>query len=660
MTQRILVVSDQPGGHWLSRAGSGNAEWHLLPVGFGFEQFLALHGAALGGMNIVAAASAESAARAERDLQDFYPRFVADFPRQTKLLDLLKRRGDVNLWWLGETCEKGPLRGPLPSQLYSLALLEHMFAGRHFDEVWLDLTDDDLLHTIKTNLESRGLVIVPMPARRGAGRRAWLQRGGRQWALRQFVWRALSVLQAGGIKLVLLLAGVRRARRGSRFFAFFTRYPALWTTPHSAAQQERYFRHMEGELGRDVEPAYLAVISDWPWRFVRRVRGMRGRLVASHIHPLPLYTTWTDLFRVLVGHGLLRRLLRYMATGRVHRAEFLGWDISRLWHAEVLRTLSGPDIPANVLLQSSVRRFVESHDVEAVLNPLEYQPMERALWAGVNGRARSVALQHSTYAPNHFMYYFKPGELDGYVHGTVSEPSPMADYFLAAGPRPQETMLDNGIPADRVGLCGAVRYEDLRFETADVSAQRALRESLRLPPDRPVILVATSIHRAEAIALVGAFTRAVRFFSTGVTVAFKCHYHASIHAEIEDLCRSRAPHLDLSILPLDAPLHPHMRAADVVVAGGSTVAVEAVALGKPVLAYHDPALLNLNPLVAFPGSCRFVSTPEEIAAALNELLEGGGDAGLMRSKGVEAVEALFYRLDGRATERALNLLRGSS
>jgi len=98
------------------------------------------------------------------------------------------------------------------------------------------------------------------------------------------------------------------------------------------------------------------------------------------------------------------------------------------------------------------------------------------------------------------------------------------------------------------------------------------------------------------------------------------------------------------VLPPDAPLPPLLKAARALVTVNSTVAVDALSLGVPVLVIGLPN--NLSPFVE-AGEMRGGRTAEEIRAVLNEVLYDQEFGSTVRGQSDRRVPT-----DGRSAERS--------
>lgn len=667
MSTPILVVTDHTKAAWAEGLGRRPSEtrWRLLVLGRSSGGYLETNASRLGALNCEVLDLDRHSEAAEKDLQEFYPDFIHDFPRNVRLggltlLELLRRETGTNLWWLGETCEKGPLRGPLPSQLYALALLTRCLKETPYPEVWLALQNRDLARCLEDGLRAKGKSVRVFSSRSPKGWKTWLAQGTAFPALRLACWRWIEVSRHFLNRLVLLRAGLcREEGNGTEGrIGFFSRFPALWKNAFGANQDERYFKHLEEKIAAGGLTRYVVTISSWPWDLWRRRREISALFPKKGLLPLELYLKTSDLLKTLFGHRLLRRLLRFRRkmSGALH-PEFLEWDIAPLWRSEILRTLTGPDLIQNLLLESSIRCLLEAAKFRVLMNPLEFQSMERALWSGAKGRTATLGMQHSTFCRNHFMYFFKEGELRDYAEGAVSDPSPVPDGYLVAGEGPRDILLRNGAPETGIGLCGALRYNDLRAETVDKREQAALRRKFGLPEGRTTVLVATPISRQESLDLVEALSRIVSKVRGEMTLLFKSHYHCRIDRRVNELFSKFSDRFDCRVLDVDGPLYDYIRASDAVLTSGSTVSMEAMALGRIPIVYQNPGLLNLSPLADFPGAAVFVSNPEALWEALEDLISGKTDWQAFLTHRSAAIRKTFLALDGRADERAIRFLK---
>jgi surface carbohydrate biosynthesis protein (TIGR04326 family) len=288
---------------------------------------------------------------------------------------------------------------------------------------------------------------------------------------------------------------------------------------------------------------------------------------------------------------------------------------------------------------------------------MEFQPMERAVWAGARGITSTVGLQHAAFSRNQLGYFFSEGELGNYVHGQVSDASPVPDYCLLGGPLPRDVMLRNGMPADRMRVCGATRFNQLRHEVLSKEKQRQIRAKTDLPENALLVLVATGVARDESLELVHATAQGASRAGLQATFLFKCHYHTRIEDRIHAIFRTEAPSAVYRILDADGPMTDYIRASDIVVTSASSQAltVEVVAMGRSLILYRDPTHLSLGPVNDFPGTALVASGPDSLVDALLQCIEPDRSP-LSDEAASQLIEQVFLGLDGLADARAESFL----
>lgn len=666
--QNILVITDRADAGWTraARQEIGVKCWHVLTLGNSADVYVRRNNVALERLRWETVRAERYAGPAQDALQAFYPSFAYHFPRHVRLngktfLDLLRQPGGTNLWWYGETCEKAPLRGPLLHQLYRLAILRRVLDDRRYDAVWLWVQDPHLRGCVAQSLSANAVrVRIFTPRVKWRWKDIFKNSRGLGALARMLAVRMAITVNLLVTRWVLARARVRRfvqSDEGRPVVAFYSRYPILWQYPYTVDHRERYFHYPATKLQERAKTVYAVWLSDWSWQLWRRRREIADLFKKDSIIPLELELPVRHLLAALVGLWLPLRYMRYHLWMAPWLAvEFEGWDISRLWDAELRRMLTGVEIQRNPLLEDAVRRLTSRLAVRVILNPLEFQPMERALWAGAEGRAARLAVQHSTFCRNHLLYFFRHGELREYVEGDVPDPSPVPDYYAATGTWARRVLIENGAAPERIALCGAVRYNTLRLEERDSNEALAMRQRLGISSRDPVILVLTPISHAESQELVETLAHAVRLLHKPLFFLFKSHYHCRMEAEVYRLFSGLLPPGRWENLHVDVPIYDYIRAADVVVAGGSTVAVEAYMLGHKPIVYQCPTLLNLNALMDSPGAAEFVFTPADLAEALMRLAANSLHRQTFAAVRDATMERLFYRLDQRADERLMTYI----
>jgi surface carbohydrate biosynthesis protein (TIGR04326 family) len=250
--------------------------------------------------------------------------------------------------------------------------------------------------------------------------------------------------------------------------------------------------------------------------------------------------------------------------------------------------------------------------VARVIYCAEFQPWETALCAAArNGRAVTIGFQHTTVPPNLYNYTRDPLEVD---EPPEAGGMPLPAVLAANGERPAGWLRAAGVPNVRV--VEAVRHAAMR--------QRPARADQ--PPRHGVLLIG-SIDPAE----------------TGAMLELA----AAARALVPDTAYILRPHPLRSADPVDGwlcttePVHSLLRRAAVAIVPSSSVAIEALALGCPVVQPIFPGVIATGPLDAGEGWHRSASTPEELANAVREAMRSSPPAA------EQLIESMWHLGDSR-------------
>ncbi len=669
MGHRILVICDQLEAGWVKEAQcvEQDVEWFSVVLGFSATRYLRENRALFQPIHHSVLPVEQYGEKAQQNLQEFYPEFVYHFPRHVRLggrtlLELLRRKNGVNLWWFGETCEKSPLRGSITKQLYILALLQEVLNNESFDSFWIWLGDPDLRTCISKGLSSGNQSVRIFKIHPPRKIRELITKShGFALIFRLIALRCLVIGRVFFTRFILFIHGIRPLPKSNKrpIVGLFSRYPVLWRNPYTPTHEERYFSYLEPLLRENAHVLYFVLISDAPSKLWRNRDQARKTFLSPQIEPLELYIHVSDLFKHLLD---LRQILNFLTyhywMSPDLQPKFLSWDITNLWDVELRRTLTGAEIQQNLLLMTAVDRLTTQLHINALIHPLEFQPMERAIWKGAHKKTVSIGIQHSSYCRNHFMYFFKEKELKEYCNEMVKDASPLPDYYFVAGTWPFEMMIYNGVPTERLNICGAIRYNNLAVEEFNIEKQKQLRKKLSLPIEKVILLVLTPQSRDESIDMVEVLAQVALELKESFIFLFKCHYHSRIEEHIEQLYSQLSEKIDYRILDVDGPLYDYIRASNMVFVGGTTAAAEALALARLPLVYVNPTLLNLSPLMDFSDISEFISSPDQLTTTLEKLKSGELSTKLFFSKRSKVLEKIFYKLDRQADRRILSFLKG--
>jgi surface carbohydrate biosynthesis protein (TIGR04326 family) len=463
-------------------------------------------------------------------------------------------------------------------------------------------------------------------------------------------------MQVLGNRLALAAMRIRKnSMNQSPAVVVYSRYPVLYAEPFSNPR-ERNLGHLFEALHGYGQVWQVVLLNLWPWQMLRHYFEIRDAFSRARIVPLLLLNSIWELLVSFSGLTLLAPFWKYRRLRPELEAHFGDWDVGPAWRSEVDRSLTGLELLTNLSLILAMRRLAQVYHPRVVIHPSEFQPMERAIWAGVKGtETRSVALQHTTVSSNTLMYFFAENEIREAITGKDKFATPLPDYYLTTGDWPLEIMRDAGYPAARSAVVGAVRYNDLRVEAWSDEEKAGIRSRLGLPPNGMIVLVTTSSDRPDSMALLESLSEAIAHLPAPITFLFKSHYHCRVETEVEKLFVSLAPE-HRRVIDVDADLHSYLRASNAVVVTNSTTGLEAIALGCPPVVFDNCAILNIGPLGDLRDAALFAFTPESLAEAIKEALDPAAVERLRRVWPL-ALARTFHALDGQALTRFVDFLK---
>lgn len=232
-------------------------------------------------------------------------------------------------------------------------------------------------------------------------------------------------------------------------------------------------------------------------------------------------------------------------------------------------------------------RFFTAYRPGKILFSTEAHAWEKALLAAKQTTGlKSIALGYqsasvSTYLLN---YWNTPEEITG---PRRTRRLPLPDVLVCNGRAPWRGFRSCGWPEDRLVIGEALRYKNLDFALQVEAVKK-----------KPVLLVALSINPREAVMTLRFLAVALQGWEGG-EVWIRPH-------PFLDLSRSYlnagivAPRLFKT--PAEKDLRILLKEAAVVVAGESSVSLEAVAFGCRVLAVDGPECINMSPLRDYESS----------------------------------------------------------
>jgi surface carbohydrate biosynthesis protein (TIGR04326 family) len=212
----------------------------------------------------------------------------------------------------------------------------------------------------------------------------------------------------------------------------------------------------------------------------------------------------------------------------------------------------------------------------------ENQPWERALcWEAKRSLPDTVLVgyQHSKVPRLLLNFYLAPGGEDK---------APLPDRVVTVGQHTARLLSADGYESERVRVGGALHLQNLL-------ALRPQASKLSASANGATVLVATSNSREETAELVH---MAARLFdeNDGFRIVIKCHPLMPFQKVSSSTGGPLPKHVEVS----DEPLADLILKSSVMVYSGSTVGIQALAFGLPLVHVRPQFDLDLDPLETAP------------------------------------------------------------
>ncbi len=659
--RRYLIVTDTASKDWIDKAASYSGQpvdWYIMPLGVSGERYMTSCGGALDELESATTIDiTKFSERAKQRLNAFYIQFISKLPRtpllrgRTLFSELATPM--MNLWWCMEISEKNPYRGSLIfKRLYFVALVKAAVENGHFDEIWVSL-EDRLLSGALGDLHpaSRSHDVHSKPDSTSSIN---------QWFLVRFVTAAFRTFRrAVGLHLLTIFTRGFRLETSRSLAMLFTFYPLLWDRPYEKSSKDRMYGGLKEALERHTEVCYGAWVNEPLREAWRHRRAMKRHFLSNDVLVLNRLCKLRDFCQAWSIRRFFKTLFVESRLVPQIRAVFEDVDISPFVQEEVRRSFCRPEFFTNELLASAVARSIDRFGIRSIIHYMEFQLFEKAIWYGAHNRTKTIGFQHSSIRKDNLLYLFSGEEISEALNsGSSFQAMPFPDLIFTSGHYPFEVLRRNGIPEDRLAICGAVRYEKLASWISQMPDQRQLRRTHRIQIQTKVLLVASSSDSLDgAIDLIRCVLQSIPPEAHDVLVVIKCHPMLPIDWQMIDGIVPNGLLFEIRLLPADAPLLDFVALSDAVFQTGSSTAVEAAALGRIVVTYDNCAVLNLAPVPDVSRLGLVARTDEEMRRAVDKVLTGEVSLNGLRESSRCEVDEVFSYLDGTASDRFVQLLQ---
>ena len=300
------------------------------------------------------------------------------------------------------------------------------------------------------------------------------------------------------------------------------------------------------------------------------------------------------------------------------------------------------------------KRMMEEEKPDFILLLNEYDRFERALViAGMLKGVPTLAVQHGVIHPYHKGYVHTNDEIS--LEGSVKSPyCPIPDRTAVYGTYHKDLLTKvSAYPVDSVVVTGQPRYDILYYADKIYSKDKNFKK-FEINLDYKIILWITQCHGLSNEENIKNFKAVFETMQNLKDVTLIIKQHPGEGKEYTKMIEKylNSYKINAVVTPKDSDTSGLLYACDLMITRHSTTAMEAVVLNKPVI------ILNLSgepdPVeYVKEGVALGVYDEKDLKATIDKLLKD--DSELAKNRG-KYIEKYLYKLDGKATERVVNLI----
>ena len=585
-----------------------------------------------------------------------YLQLIADLPDRYhvggKSLKEAVTFEDLSLWWLNEVSSKRSDLYPTFTRLCQLEVVGQVAEQTGASSLLLASSDAAFWDVVASFCRTAGIRLSSArpAARFGFWSKRFLDTVKVSAVL--FRWMLRTAGQMAMAKLLVPTRAAKSSANGS-LCVFHTLYPSLWQDATKGADSEVDEKYQQTpklvrELG-GMPTLYAGTLASDDSHQHLAMREYLRLCLYIRCHPeiggVPFHLMDRDLRWLDLIPAYLRSLLAFRHLLLWRRCDFRrqwrmdGVDLYPLVEVELHQSASR--IPRYLLHLQRMRRFLErTRPACLVTSHFEF------------GYGRAIVYAAKTSAPSPLIIGVEHGpsgrklqarhnksELDGhfepppdFIHSV-----PLPDAFFLEGEEGRQLLLDAGLPSDRLHVLGAPRVNRLASVRTRSEAQpRVGGEALR---------VLTTFGQHDGLQILQICMPVLKSVP-GYHFIIKTHPRSELHGEAVE--RQLGGIGGESTYEVTAGnFYDQLGFADVVIATYSSTALEAAALGYPLVCLHLPDFVSPSGLLDTDFGVKWAANAEELAKALKENSESP-----VTNPHVDEIEQYFFtKLDGQADHR---------
>jgi len=304
-----------------------------------------------------------------------------------------------------------------------------------------------------------------------------------------------------------------------------------------------------------------------------------------------------------------------------------------------------------------MKKAIEIEKPDLILITCSYSLLGRAsIIAGKINKVPTLEIQHGVIHPLHYGYIY-PKTTNFSKHNSKNIYYPIPDKTAVYGKYHNELLTENSIYSnDEIVVTGQPRY-DFFYNIEKVYSKQEFVKKNKINPNNKIVLWAAVFQGIpinddirDIKALFSAFER-----MKGVTLIIKPHpWDSKVYIELIEKLKSDY-NLNILLMPNNSDTFELLYICDLLITRNSTVGMEAVALGKPIVVLDLDKKRRISGLdYVEDGIALGIYSDKNIQEIISYLLTNDLDLAKNREG---YIKKYLYKVDGNASYRIFKLIK---
>ena len=518
-------------------------------------------------------------------------RFIQQY---NQVMDRMAQCNPHRLWWATDMASKNQFSSQLPALLEEFVAIVEVIKNADCERLIVIISDGIMASSLKKSFRKSGIAFAYSGNEPRRGIRMLVMRLRKMGAvcLNGFrIWkRSMQARSHGGLK-----PADAKPYYVIRTFVYDHSFAA------DGQYQDAFFGNaLDAVKAKENILVFAYVLGDWRHclEAIRKVSHVR-------IVPLEAFLSAKDILEA-VREALWIKI-------RVKDVSFDGHDVGDIIRQILWRTFKGVQLWQFVHFWA-VRNLCRQKAIEKFLMPYENYPWERMSALALRTYSpvtKIIAYQHTVVPPSYLNLFISQGERQARV---------LPDLVLTTGEEPRRIMAEFGqYQGFSLQPSCALRFEGILKSQTDSPRRRPLRRILM--PLEGFFYVYPMV------------SYAIRQMAGKPLYELKIRTHPLMPwKKLEDKFKISIKHLRNVHISQHVPLQEDLQWADIVLYWSSTVAMEALMTGKPVVHFNRGLILSYDPLFACPYFKRNTG-PTRILADICAQMDALSDEAWDKEKG---------------------------